>query len=167
MRKLFFILIGGLVSISLSCEQDSTNNQENSVNFKKLREDDNYLKFKNDNRIIEFGNKIEDFIVKYKELRVDDRPVALANSLVKDFGKDNTLLYLDQIIIEYPEASIVIPNGTHDGDKCTRNLDGTTYWDKCTRWEAVKAYIKSAIGCSGLPTEATYNCVQRVICETC
>ncbi|WP_308130599.1 hypothetical protein, partial [uncultured Flavobacterium sp.] len=68
-----------------------------------------------------------------KELRVDDRPVALANSLVKDFGKDNTLLYLDQIIIEYPEASIVIPNGTHDGDKCTRNLDGTTYWDKCTR----------------------------------
>jgi hypothetical protein len=167
MKKIILILIGGLAIINLSCEQDITNNEENPVNLKKSGKDENYSKFKYDNRVIEFGNKIEDFIVLYKELKVDDRPVVLANSLIKDFGKDNTLLYLDQIITEYPNAEIVIPTGTHDGNKCTRNLNGTTYWDKCTRWGAVKAYIKSAIGCSGLPTEATYNCVQKVICEIC
>lgn len=167
MKKIILILIGGLAIINLSCEQDITNNEENLVNLKKSGKDENYSKFKNDNRVIEFGNKIEDFILHYKELKFGDRPVVLANSLVKDFGKDNTLLYLDQIIIEYPSSPIAITTGTHDENKCTLNRDGTTYWDKCTRWQAVKAYIKSAIGCSGLPTEATYDCVQNVICETC
>lgn len=60
--------------------------------------------------------------------------------------------------------------GTHDGNKCTRNLNGTTYWGQCSFWEEVAATFSAAF-CpqSGGPfnNESYYICVQAAICRNC
>lgn len=56
--------------------------------------------------------------------------------------------------------------GEHDGDPCTRNEDGTTYWDTCSFWEELRVYWASR-GCDQENITELYDCVQSKICKHC
>ena len=77
-------------------------------------------------------------------------------------------VFFNELIANEPPAQ---ENGTHDGDKCTRNKNGTTYWDKCSTWGSIKATFAAALGCAQaegpFQNESYYICVQAQICKNC
>lgn len=88
------------------------------------------------------------------------------NDLYDKYKKENVEEYV-QILHEIEVEEL----GTHDGNPCTRNRNGTVYLGACTFWQKVSYFMN--FSCSGLPKEtnreieAYMNCLQSIACRTC
>lgn len=173
-----------LLMLTLSCTNNSGDMMENHGNIKKETSASNVASktaqelndFKNNENLI----AIIDNIQAYKNAMSQDDYTGIKNSLdaivvnshalVNTYGQEEVEAYLTELAVNNGESKFF---GIHDNNKCTRNLNGTTYWDQCSFWEEVIVVISSSIVCQNPSSSSSqdmndyYNCVQDRICKTC
>lgn len=119
---------------------------------------------------------------KNKELRhlafYSEQGQELLNVLREKYGAENVTNYIDELKLreknKNTDPQILRLEGSHDESSCTRNLDGTTYWDNCSFWEGAAAYVGILTNCGSVSAgdsmqaiENYYNCNQAQICKHC
>ena len=161
---------GDIMESHDSLKKEATSNENASKTAQELND------FKNNENLI----AVIDNIQAYKTAMSQDDYEGVINSLdaivinshelVNTYGQEEVDSYLSELAINNGESKFF---GTHDNNKCTRNLNGTTYWDQCSFWEEVSVVITSAIICQSPSSSSSqdmndyYNCVQDRICKTC
>lgn len=176
----YLTFIFSISSCSNSDEQESVSDITSVVNKPELKSaqsdrtsSEELENFENDedlriiiSKIPDYKNALEADNIQQVNLILNDI-VASAINLKNKYGEDQMDIYFEELIAN--EGKFF---GTHDKDKCTRNLNGTTYWDQCSFWEEVAATLSAAINCptsNGGPFNDNqyYICVQAAICRNC
>ncbi|UOV00069.1 hypothetical protein MUU74_08950 [Chryseobacterium daecheongense] len=182
--KKIILAFSTLFVITLSCTNNSGDIMETHDNLKKETSTNNVTSrtaqelddFRNNENLI----AVIDNIQAYKTAMSQDDYTGIKNSLdaiivnshalVNTYSQEEVESYLNELAVNNGESKFF---GTHDNNKCTRNLNGTTYWDQCGFWEEVLVVITSAIVCQSPSSSSSqdmndyYNCVQDRICKTC
>lgn len=182
--KKIILAFSTLFVIILSCTNNSGDIMESHDNVKKEAPANDVASktaqelndFQQNESLIAVINNIQ----AYKTAMSQDDYTGITNSLdaiaqnsqilVDTYGEEELNAYLTELSVNNGESKFF---GTHDNNNCTRNLNGTTYWDHCSFWEEVIVVITSAVVCQSPASSSTqdmndyYNCVQDRICKTC
>ena len=174
-NKLKTLFLLGALSLTISCnnETDETTQSKETLEIvsKKIL-DDSIKDFEVDAKASNLDPEIknwkeavdkQDFVSAEKHQSAIDKTL---NELYDKYKKEKVEEYI-QILHEIEMEGL----GTHDGDPCTRNRNGTIYLGACSFWQKVSLFM--SFRCSGLPRdtpaqiESYHDCLQSNICNTC
>jgi hypothetical protein len=172
--KISLLFLCWIVFISCNSEENDKiilENNNDNLNVLNARTDEDANLFAEDPRLITLFN-LCDAMVKMNSANQDEIQLIYIKNLViqleNQYGKDNILNYLNEFNTQNRRAPVVLElvDFSGGGDKCHLDDDGTVNMDDCNFWEYLIVSLK-AIGCPENPVEASYKCMQDVVCKTC
>jgi len=188
-KLLGILLVSATSFISCSDDNQQTTNQQQNTTQQNVQQAARPFARYTDEEVTTFKN----LLIEYDFINltngwidaVQSDNIELAFNLHKEAVKRSNLIKarwigdFDDMVIYIGEIE-KIPTGSHDGNPCTRNRDGSNYFGTCTGFGKAIVMLANAAFCSGyvdnlILDEATNNhllneyrkCVQKNVCNIC